>query len=371
MQSVNWLNSVRNAMAFAGSLLGLLLAFPIVAVGLPFWIVGISIRRLSALWEPRIRPWSSIIRFDPLVGWRPMPNLKAYCVAEEVYRITTGTDGWPGETRMAEADLVVLGDSFAFGFGVNDRAMFSRLTGQIRVKPIGSPAYNLVQELLILREYSGEIAGKLIVWFVFLGNDLWDNLYPYTHMYLTPFARRTNASGEWRIENSHLSPKTRPYEYDAKHDRRIRERLADICSASHLGERAYSACEFLIGEAQEICENHGARLCVLTIPDPAQLSAEGIESLRKSSCNPESFDPGLPDRTISEICLKHGAGFMAGRDHLTRADYWPVDRHWNERGHRRIAEMLNHLYRLHGPGSGRSAIGSASGHLTGVFDPRR
>jgi hypothetical protein len=350
----NLSNPVRNSLAFVGSLLGLVFTLPILALGLPFWIAGVCTRRIAGLIEPRFLPWSSIVGFDPLIGWKPQPNLKVYGLAEEVFRITTGADGWPGNTSLAEADLVVLGDSFAFGYGVNDRIMFARLVPRVRVKPIGSPAYNLVQELLILRQYSSQLAGKLVVWFVFLGNDLWDNLYPYTHMYSTPFVRRADAQGAWQIETRHLSPRIRHYEYDARHDRRIRERLADICSASYLSERAFSACEFLISEAQEVCEQHGARLCVLTVPDPSQLSPEGLESLRACSSNPDSFDPGLPDRKLFEICTERGVKFVAGRDHLTRADYRQVDRHWNERGHRRIAEILGNLYRSDSPGPART-----------------
>jgi hypothetical protein len=354
LEGANPSNKPRFIPAIFGALFGLLLSLPILALGLPFWIAGLCTRWIGALLEPRFLPWSSIVGFDPLIGWRPKPNLKVYGLADEVFRMTTGADGWPGNTSMAEADLVVLGDSFAFGYGINDKAMFARLIPQVRVKPIGSPAYNLVQELMILRQYSSQLAGKLIVWFVFLGNDLWDNLYPYTHMYSTPFARRTNNRGDWRIENSHVSPKTRPYEYDAKHDRIIWDRLADVCSSSHLSERAYSACEFLISEAQEICERHGARLCVFTIPDSAQLSPERLEDLRARSSNPDSFDPGFPDRKLSEICSNRGVAFLAGREHLTRADYRQVDRHWNERGHQRIAEILGNLYRAHRPEQART-----------------
>jgi len=335
-----------------GGLAGILLALPVLIFGFPFWLAATGTRRMASLIEPRFLPWSSIVQFDSEVGWKPMPNLKVYGLAEEVFRITTGPDGWPGKISISEADIVVLGDSFAFGYGVDDRHMFSRLVPKMRVKAVGSPAYNLVQEFMILRKYSPDLAGKLIVWFVFLGNDLWDNLYPYTHMYSTPFVRRENGSSNWIIENRHLTPRVRHYEYDARHDQRIRERLADICSESYLSARAYPACDFLIGQAQHLCRKLDASLCVFTIPDPAQLSPEGVANLRECSSNPDSFDPGLPDRKISEICTKQGVVFLAGRDHLTRADYRQVDRHWNERGHRKVAQVLADLYRAHGPQSG-------------------
>jgi len=169
------------------------------------------------------------------------------------------------------------------------------------------------------------------------------------HFYTTPFVRRVSEPDEWRIETRHLSPKIRPYEYDAKHRRRIWERLGDICSSSYLADRVFSACEFLIREAQLTCERNGARLCVLTIPDSAQLSPDGLERLRTHSSNPNTFDPGLPDERLLEICSKLGVTLVAGREYLTRADYHRVDRHWNERGHQRIAEILRNLHQAHCP----------------------
>ena len=233
-----------------------------------------------------------------------------------MFRVTTGPDGWRGNINLAECDIVVLGDSFAFGYGVNDQAMFAGLIPNVRVKSIGAPGYNLVQELLVLREYSSRLAGKLVVWFVFLGNDPWDNLYPYMQNHTTPFLRRVNIDGDWQIETSHISAKTRPYKGEEWHDQHIREMLADICSDTYIAERAYSACEHLIREARSICDNHGARLCVFTVPDRTQLSVENLETLRECSSSPESFNPALPDLRISEIC---------------------------DTGHRRVAEILRKL----------------------------
>lgn len=107
------------------------------------------------------------------------------------------------------------------------------------------------------------------MWFVFLGNDPWDNRYPYMQNHTTPFLRRVNIDGDWQIETSHVSAQTRPYKSQEWHGQHIREMLADICSARYVAERAYSARERLIREAESICDHHGARLCVFKIPDSA------------------------------------------------------------------------------------------------------
>ena len=340
-------NAIRAALAIFTSLFGLILSLPIIALGLPFWITAKGTRWISRFLEPQIVPWQSIVDYDPLLGWKPKANIDVHCCTEEVFHVTTGADGWRGNLSLAESNIVVLGDSFAFGYGVGDADMFAGLVSNARVKPIGAPGYNLVQELLILREYSAELAGKLVVWLIFLGNDLGDNLSPYMQIYRTPFVRRVNNEGDWQIETSHLSSETRPYRFGKWHEQVTREMVADICSSTYLSERAYSACEFLIREAQKLCERQGTLLCVLTVPDPAQLSADGLQSLRACSSNPESFDPELPDRKISEICSKLGVVFVAGQNHLKKEDYRQTDRHWTDKGHRRVAEILGKVYRSH------------------------
>lgn len=338
-------NKIRVILSLISCVFGLILTVPVMLAGVPFWVVAWATRYLARRIEPKIMPWQSIVNYDPLLGWKPKANVDVYCCTEEVFRVTTGEDGWRGSSRIGESDILVIGDSFAFGYGVNDAEMFSAVVANARVKAIGAPGYNLVQELLVLRQLSTELAGKLIVWFIFLGNDLVDNLYPYMQIYRTPFLRQVNNNGQWRIEASHLSPKTRSYRFGQTHEQVNRERLADLCSATYLAERAYSACEFLIAQGQQHCQAQGARLCIFTIPDPAQLSAEGQKNLRESSSAGESFDAKLPDRKISEICARLGVAFVAGQEHLMRNEYRAVDRHWTPQGHRKVAAVLEKLNR--------------------------
>jgi hypothetical protein len=62
---------------------------------------------------------------------------------------------------------------------------------------------------------------------------------------------------------------------------------------------------------------------------------------------PKQFDPNLPDRKIGEICAKLNLAFLSGKDYLESRDHIPEDGHWNERGHRRMAKLLEALYRDH------------------------
>jgi hypothetical protein len=255
--------------------------------------------------EPQVVSWPELIGYDHALGWKPKPGLDTHCVSDlggDVFHVATDSHGWAGEGSIGESQVVVFGDSFAFGFGVNARSSFSAVNPALRVKAIGAPGYNLVQELLLMRQFTRQLRGKLVVWFIYVGNDLCENL---------------------------------------QHN--MQERTDGIFGNTFLTERIYSACDYLISEGREICREAGAKLVVMTIPITAQLSAENW------SPNADR-NPNLPDEKIGAICSRLGVGFVAAKDHLRTADYIPGEGHWNERGHKRIAAVLQQLYAEHSRG---------------------
>ena len=330
---------IRLLLAFPSALVALILTLPVLILWLPFWIGAILIRSLARLLEPHFLPWNEMVVYDPKIGWKPKANLDAYGVAEEVFHLTTDPQGWRGSTSLAESQMVVFGDSFAFGYGVDDQVLFSAIKPDLRIKPIGSPGYNMVQPLLLMRQLSSQFHGKLIVWFIYLGNDLYENITPDMQGYRLPFVRRRNGKDSWEIVTSHVSPDRWPY---SSKRRRYLHLLAELCSSNFLSERVYSACEFLIKEGHHVCSRSGAQLVVMTIPDSAQLSRSG-QGLPLSKGD-NGFDPDFPDQRIAEICRKLGVSFVAGKKYLMQKHYKERDVHWNERGHQRVAEVLYQLY---------------------------
>jgi len=197
----------------------------------------------------------------------------------------------------------------------------------------------MVQPLLLMRQLSSQLCGKLVVWFIYLGNDLYENITPDMQGYRLPFVRRRNGKSDWEIVTSHVSPDR--WSYSSKR-RFYLQLLAKLCSSNFLSERVYSACQFLIKEGNRVCAQSGAQLVVMTIPDSAQLSRSGQELPLSKSDN--GFNPDFPDQRIAEICGKLGVSFVAGKKHLAQKHYKERDVHWNERGHQVVAELLGNLY---------------------------
>ena len=175
----------RTALAFVAACIGIFLMVPFLALGLPFWIIASGTRYLSRLFAHKRVSWREVTEFDPELGWKIKGNLDCYCdCGITSFHIRTNAHGCRTNTRLSESDLVVIGDSFAFGYGVdNDQAYFARRNTKLQIYPIGVPGYSMVQELLLMRKFAPSLKGKSVVWFICFGNDLYDNIVPNMENY--------------------------------------------------------------------------------------------------------------------------------------------------------------------------------------------
>jgi hypothetical protein len=350
--------TLRFVLAGAGALIGCLFVTPVIAGLFVFALFAALVRFFVRFLEPRFVRWDELIEFEQETGWRSRANVRAHHIAEDVYSVTTDADGWRGKSSVADSQIVVFGDSFAWGHGIDDKDFFCSLTDTVTVKPIGSSGYNMVQELLWMRRFAPQLGGKIVVWFIYFGNDLYENLVPDVSGYRTPFVRPLNGTGSWEIVSSHISPKKWFYAAGSNGDRRdYYAKLAELCSRSFLSDRAYGACEYLLRKGRDLCRSSGAELLVMTIPDVTQMTATGNALLLRRGGDPDTFNPDFPDLRIGEVCDKLGIRLVRLKDHLSPEDYKKAgDCHWNASGHRKVADLLVQLHREIGCGSGRFEI---------------
>ena len=336
-------NKGRWATAFVQILLGmvasvvaLIAVLPILLAALPFWLVAKLTRVLLPLFKSSVVGWPDLFEFHPHLGWKAKSNFSAHCLEErdDVFQVSTDADGWPGNRTLDESKIVVFGDSHAFGYGVDTKRAFFSIA-DVAIKAIGAPGYNMVQEILLMEELAPSLKGKLVVMFVCYGNDLYDNLAPEMGGYRTPFVTKANGS-EWRIVTHHIDES----KWSASSGRQGRQRTRvpeKLFRKSFLGDRAFSASEFLIGKGKEICQRAGAEFVVMTIPTPAML--EPLPSVYGKNINAE-----YPDQTIRDTCRKLNVPVLCLKDHLSRGDYKSYDEHWSECGHRKVAGIIASIY---------------------------
>jgi len=147
-----------------------------------------------------------------------------------VCHLTTDGEGWRGRTELRESDIVVFGDSFAFGYGVDDKKFFAGLNPDVRIKSIGVNGYNMVQSLFWMERLSVQLTGKLVVWFVYFGNDLYENLQPNLERYRMPFVRSFNGTGDWEIVTSHINATKWPFSSERRYHQRSQKFAVQLFS---------------------------------------------------------------------------------------------------------------------------------------------
>lgn len=121
---------------------------------------------------------------DARLGWVPLANLdkERLNANGDPWQITTdaqrirGASGWPDDAR---ARLLVLGDSFAFGEGVDleDRfdTLLQELIPDLAVVNLGVMGYGPDQELIRARPWMDDLrAGDILLLLTYGGNDFHD-----------------------------------------------------------------------------------------------------------------------------------------------------------------------------------------------------
>lgn len=350
--------ATRLVIAVAGAAAGLLLLVPVVLLAVPFWVVSALVsvaKRALARSRPTTIPWQEMMDYEPEIGWKPRGQIDAWAEGTPPFHVRTDADGWRGpNVTIEQADIVVFGDSFAFGHGADEARFFANLPGGPTIKAIGANGYSMVQGLMWMRRYADRLRGKTVVWLAYYGNDLYDNLQPNMGRYRIPFVRRQPESGQWEVVSEHVSAE--PWRFSTKTD--YTRLLAEICSPTFLSDRVFDACRSLVRQASEVCASAGARLIVAGNPDVEMLDPAKVRRLKSKARRPEACDPNLPDRRFSEICAELGVPFLALANWIGSADHLPEDVHWSPAGHEKIHELIGGL-----------ANGIAAAQASGMEDP--
>jgi len=141
-----------------------------------------------AVLKPSINPAGQMdegfILYDAQLGWKLSPGWQgdhSHYDFEVKYRVNPL--GFRGDELdfARPGSVMFLGDSFTFGLGVNDDEVFTELLGQSTDRNIlnaGVPGYSNDQQLLLLDKLA-EYRPDVVVWVVYLGNDLLDNGEPF------------------------------------------------------------------------------------------------------------------------------------------------------------------------------------------------
>ena len=261
---------------------------------------------------------TAYVRFDPALGWSYRPNSRArHCTDEfdvEVAIHSRGFRGpeWPNDSERPR--ILVLGDSYAFGWGVECEQSFSgRLQAahpEWDVRNAAVAGYGADQELLLLRQLRQEITPAAVVC-VYCDNDLWESSTDEAYGRIKPqfvllrgdlALRASHLDSSWLVENSML--------YAAVEKRMWQSRFAawqrNRATEWQLLERIYCAMR---DELQGV---------------PLVLVSE----------EPHWSDFARLERGIAHVDVREALG------HAEAPTRFAADRHWNAAGHAAVAKSV-------------------------------
>jgi hypothetical protein len=146
-------------------------------------IVGFIMSEAAAqIYVAKIAKQGKLFAFDGELGWIPISNLKLERnnADGDPWRIVTDANGvrGPGAWQPDKTRLLMVGDSFVFGEGVNIEDRFDTLLGEaipeLSIVNIGVMGYGPDQQLIRARRWTDQLRAGDVLVMVTYGNDFFD-----------------------------------------------------------------------------------------------------------------------------------------------------------------------------------------------------
>jgi hypothetical protein len=322
--------------------------------------------RLRLSWQEQKLSHAARTRPDSSIGFLYVPGGHDQVRQGDVhFSYTTDGDGFRNAgPRPDRAQVVAVGDSWTFGFGVDDSVAWPRLLGDslrpLEVRNLGLIGSGPEQYTRVLERFGLPLHPAVILYGVFPGNDL-DDQEAFDRW--ARDGRRGNFA-EWRTYGpAGRSPPLWQRSYLAvaleegwrfRHERfagstiRLPDgsplqlapaRLLPKADRSHRGDPVFDEALAAVDRARALAERAGSRLVVLVFPtkEEVYLPLRGAKAPALTS----RWVPALRDLGVECLDLTETFRAHAGGGPL----YFEVDGHANAAGNRVIAQAVQSYLR--------------------------
>jgi hypothetical protein len=333
----------------------------LILMGILLACVGLEVVLRESDAVPEVgSPEFSVNRSDPYLGWSGKPNVRLrYHRPEFDTLVWLDADGWrqpePPRPAAAARRILVLGDSFTWGWGVSQGEVFTdrlqaALAPTVAVVNRGIAGFGTAQEYLLLqRELIAHVYDTVVL--MFFINDLADNVdgkdghRPYFEL----------VDGRLQPRNQPALPRSSPVEFLKTHSR------AYLFIALELGllkrrfageandERAYreaSAVDFhdlpgypvtagLLDEMRRVTREHGARFFLVYIPQRSEFEGDAPYPYVRAVHAMIDDIARRQDFPVLDLSAPFREQAKAGESLV-----YAVDAHWTPAGHRLAADAL-------------------------------
>lgn len=279
------------------------------------------------------------------------------------------------DRRGSTTRILVIGDSFVFGVGVEDDETFTALLPAYLQDAIGSaeglnagiPAFGVPDAESWLRRHGLGLEPDIVVMTIFLGNDLADAAHVGDEVVIVDGLLAPSSSSKgikvWLHRHSHLYVALKGLlEQPGFKPLRAKLGLAEPWKVGVLREEfgvyrktvetemasAIDATDEALSGLVAMAEENGFRLVAMLIPSEVQIDPERWQAgLASLDLDPGQYDPAAPTRVFQRLLDSHGIRTLDMSDTfaegLARGDelYFRFDRHWTPAGHAVAAEKLS------------------------------
>lgn len=260
--------------------------------------------------------------------------------------------------------VLLLGDSFAMGYGVERPRIFAdRLEHAVPADVVnaGTGGYELVQQPRVLAEYGPRFRPDLVVYALYLGNDLaqndeWEVRQDSTlHNRVREYPVRQ--AGEFKLRRL-----ARDFLYGLRKGRSEKEGewlpfegYLGLCERT-LGPEAaadYDEADRLLGQLADEAGRQGVPLLVLMLPYRSMVEPEALASLERKVPDLQArYDLTRPATTVGGRMTARGIAHADATPFLVeeyrrtgQAMFFPIDGHLTEAGHEAVARFAAPLIR--------------------------
>ena len=342
-----------------------------------------------------------VIQFDERLGWSLKPDGYLHTVdtfRDFDYEIKINSLGLrdrelskkkkPGITR-----ILTLGDSFAFGTGVDAEWRFSDVLGRalddgVEVLNAAVAGWGTDQEMIYYEHLGRQFEPDVVILTVMIGNDVLNNLLDHLFLDTAPKPRFVLEEEQLRLIDQNPRapvPGTLRLKLWLRESRFIVfvKRRIDMWTYDHEPcgepgqfavpqewlkkrnshwrvfaktydrdfEKAWETTEAIITRLARRCSEDGARLLVFAHPMEIEVDdAWRAELVARTSVDTSQYDFGKPYARLAEFCRRQGLDFVYPLEEFRAASrrqrlFFDLDPHPNRHGHAVAARVLLRVLR--------------------------
>ena len=322
-------------------------------VGLVAVVGALLLAEVVLRFHPTPRSWASggshprfLVEPDAAAGYRLRPGFSGRQIAvsgEFDVAVSIGVDHTRVQPRPhgERGGVLAYGDSMTFGEGVPAEATWTALLAETVRQPVinaGVPGYSTGQMAAHLHEGLARYQPRLVLFVLSPRWDLGRCIAPFTHMegYLvaSSYVSRLHLVGDALYEDAPAVPGLPGLTAQIVGRSRIARLLSGRLNLWRRARRnahppptwtEHEACFDGLSTAHALATQGGAGFLAVLVDSPLPGHARAVADLR----------PRLESTGIEYLALD---------DLLPEAEFWvrrfPLDGHWNERGHADVAAAL-------------------------------